>query len=443
MSIVNIFSALRSSYIEFYASAGFKIRIAAWIGAFALPAYYFVWNWLKPQPFESLTYRLVGAALCIAVGSSAFWPKKWAPYELLLAYITTIYCLPFFITYMTLMNGFTPVWQLTSIAAVLYLVFLFDVINWFFATAVGIVLAVIAFLLSDATVSWDPTIPEFALVIFFATLSLIFLNYGERLIIREKISAAATMAGQVAHEIRTPLLAIRFEVEKVGELFSKLKKVSAQEKQNNNFINLPVPQNVMLDKCETSLTRINDQAKAAGVVIDMILTSLGQHGGAVSDVNQHNMSDTVQDAMKHYYFRSNQKGAISLNLNDDFVYKGSNLLVQHVIFNLLKNALRAIARKGSGKIAISLHSEAKQNKLVFSDTGVGIPANTVPYVFVPFYTTEHNNAGTGVGLSFCHQVVTSMGGTIECDSKEGVGSSFTISLPSVAANETTGSTGFG
>jgi len=66
-----------------------------------------------------------------------------------------------------------------------------------------------------------------------------------------------------------------------------------------------------------------------------------------------------------------------------------------------------------------------------SDTGAGITKENLARVFDPFFTTKPVGEGTGLGLSMCHNIVTSMHGTISVSSTVGVGTTFTIVLPAV------------
>ena len=74
---------------------------------------------------------------------------------------------------------------------------------------------------------------------------------------------------------------------------------------------------------------------------------------------------------------------------------------------------------------------AKSGNIVVkvADTGPGIPKEILPRIFEPFFTTKEVGAGTGIGLSFCHRIVQSHGGTIEVETTEGGGSTFIVSLP--------------
>ena len=64
-----------------------------------------------------------------------------------------------------------------------------------------------------------------------------------------------------------------------------------------------------------------------------------------------------------------------------------------------------------------------------SDTGPGIPRETLAKIFDPFFTTKEVGKGTGLGLSISHSIIEKLDGTVTVDSEVGRGTTFTISLP--------------
>ena len=79
----------------------------------------------------------------------------------------------------------------------------------------------------------------------------------------------------------------------------------------------------------------------------MLLTNVAQHHRSAPTAELHNMSKIVSLALERYSFKPNQRDLVRTELDEDFQFRGSDLLMTHVLFNLLKNGLRAIeARDG-------------------------------------------------------------------------------------------------
>jgi signal transduction histidine kinase len=104
--------------------------------------------------------------------------------------------------------------------------------------------------------------------------------------------------------------------------------------------------------------------------------------------------------------------------------------VKQVILNLVSNAIKYNRPNGS----VGLRAETSESQMTISvqDTGMGIPEESLPYLFTKFYRVrEHESkvSGTGLGLSICKQIVNGHGGRIEVKSKMGVGTVFMVHLP--------------
>lgn len=97
-----------------------------------------------------------------------------------------------------------------------------------------------------------------------------------------------------------------------------------------------------------------------------------------------------------------------------------------VILNLVKNAVEAM--KNGGIIWVGARREGAHVIFKVGDTGCGIPAALQARIFEPFIT-HGKSGGTGLGLAIVKSVVESHGGTISLHSKEGIGTTFEISLP--------------
>jgi two-component system NtrC family sensor kinase len=103
--------------------------------------------------------------------------------------------------------------------------------------------------------------------------------------------------------------------------------------------------------------------------------------------------------------------------------------MQQVFVNILINAADAMPEGGDLTIRSRLAPPAEGGRVVleFEDTGKGIPAEDIPRLFDPFFSTKEK--GTGLGLSICYGIIRRHGGKIEARSSEDRGSVFVIELP--------------
>jgi signal transduction histidine kinase len=104
--------------------------------------------------------------------------------------------------------------------------------------------------------------------------------------------------------------------------------------------------------------------------------------------------------------------------------------LKQVVLNLLSNAIKYNCQDGC--VFVTAGVTQSDWTLTVRDTGLGIPESSLAHLFEKFYRvrgTEGKVAGTGLGLSICKQIVSGHGGSIQVDSKVGVGTSFIIHIP--------------
>jgi two-component system, sensor histidine kinase and response regulator len=111
--------------------------------------------------------------------------------------------------------------------------------------------------------------------------------------------------------------------------------------------------------------------------------------------------------------------------------KGLTMLVD----NLVENAIKY--NRPGGSVIVTTEVDSGEAFISVADTGIGIPEQDRPYVFDEFYRAGGTKvSGTGMGLPICRRIVAELGGTIELETEEDVGSTFTVRLPASAANVT-------
>ncbi len=115
-------------------------------------------------------------------------------------------------------------------------------------------------------------------------------------------------------------------------------------------------------------------------------------------------------------------------------YMGDSLRLRQVLLNIAGNAVKFTQ---SGHVLFNVKGASAQPSgsltIIVSDTGIGIPAEQLPFVFDKFHqadpSTTRKHGGTGLGLAISRELVELMGGTLSLSSTVGVGSIFTVSLP--------------
>jgi signal transduction histidine kinase len=103
--------------------------------------------------------------------------------------------------------------------------------------------------------------------------------------------------------------------------------------------------------------------------------------------------------------------------------------LKRVFMNLLLNAFQAMRPGGSLTVSTAYDRERNGVRIVFSDTGSGIPEEIRDKIFEPFFTTKPPGEGTGLGLAVSYGIVKEHKGEFSVISEKGKGSSFTLWFP--------------
>jgi signal transduction histidine kinase len=107
--------------------------------------------------------------------------------------------------------------------------------------------------------------------------------------------------------------------------------------------------------------------------------------------------------------------------------------IKQVLVNLLDNAIKYTPNGGEVAVSVSTVGATQLAILEVSDTGIGIPAGSLPHVFERFYRSDkartRESGGTGLGLSIARAISKAHGGTMSIESEEGRGTRVRLELP--------------
>ncbi len=216
----------------------------------------------------------------------------------------------------------------------------------------------------------------------------------------EHLATLGELAAGLAHEIRNPLAGIAGVIEIIGR---DLPSTS--------------PARAVLKDVRQEVTQINR-------ILTDLLETARPHPPQVCPSN---LNTTVEHAVMLARQQVLSKPIkIELQQAPDLAeVEHDSDQIHQVLLNLLLNAVQAIEGVGTVRVEIGLRGD--HATVAVSDTGRGIPPQTLPNIFRPFYTTKGN--GTGLGLSLARRIVEEHHGRIEVSSVVGKGSKFTVLLP--------------
>lgn len=415
-----------------YSLAEPGMTLAAACGVVAMPIYYIVWSALYPQPYENIWLRLAGSLMCLPFLVHRRWPRALGPARPYLWYLVVFYMLPFFFTFMMLMNGASLVWLLSALVALFLLVLLVDWISLVILSVVGAALAVIVVYWIEPARIFSPLYLEILPVFLFAMIVGGIFSYRSEILAQERLRAAAEVGSGIGQDLKSPLLGI-----KTGAI-SLQSHLPALLKSHDLALEAgldppPLPAKVR-GALEHSVQRILGETDRVGTVIDMLQTAASPVPSRAGAAAICSMSQCIESALDLYPFQDERgRRAIQWRREEDFFFAGTDTLMVHLVMNLIRSGLQGIARAGRGQITLRLEAGHKQNGfyLRYADSdAVGIFSNRL---FDPALLSAEGGIEAAAGLAFCQRVAEAFGGVLRCRSQRGGYREFVLRLPAAAA----------
>jgi len=229
-----------------------------------------------------------------------------------------------------------------------------------------------------------------------------------------KMASIGELSAGVAHEINNPLAIILTE-----------KQILLDAAQYTPELNEEFRQSL-----EESLGQIDTQVKRCKRITHNLLRFSRRTKSVIERVDLNAFLREVVELME----REAKSSGIRFSMELDGTLKpvlSDPSQLQQVFLNLITNAIDAHDGKPYGTIRITSTSDEKNRRvrLVFADTGSGIPKENLSKIFDPFFTTKAVGKGTGLGLSICYGIMQRLGGRITAKSEVGVGTEFMLELP--------------
>ncbi len=234
------------------------------------------------------------------------------------------------------------------------------------------------------------------------------LTFNEMLArIEELFRAQQRFVADVSHELRSPLTAVR------GNL-DLLKRGAAED---------PV------ERAQTIEAMDSETARMSRLVSDLLL--LARQDAGIPIAKQPIELDTLLLEVYRQAQLTARGIRITLGAEDQAMIVGDRDRLKQVLINLVDNAIKYTPQ--GGEVTLSLTKDDEWVKISVRDTGIGIAPDHMPNLFDRFYRVDkarsRDAGGTGLGLAIAKSVVDAHNGKIQVESELGKGSTFTVWLP--------------
>ncbi len=214
------------------------------------------------------------------------------------------------------------------------------------------------------------------------------------------------LLADVSHELRTPLTVIKGSV----DLMRRMKKLD-----------------------EESLISIDQEAgRLTRLVGGLLLLAQAESGRLSLNMKPVELDTLMLEVFHEMRILAGGKVTIRVADIDEVQVLGDRDRLKQVLLNLVANAVQYTPP--GGEVFMSLARIGDQARVIVRDTGPGIPAQDLPFIFERFYRAEKSRtrsrgSGFGLGLSIAQWIVENHDGTIKVESQEGQGTTFAIWLP--------------
>ena len=216
----------------------------------------------------------------------------------------------------------------------------------------------------------------------------------------------ADFVDNFSHEFKTPIVSIKGFAE-------ELKHDDITPEQRNEYLDII----------------ISESSRLATLATNVLNYSRVEKQTILANRTKFDLTEQVRRCILLFETKWDQR---RLNLTvelDEISLVGDEELLSQVWLNLIDNAVKFTPEGG----CVEIRLEKRWNKAVFRirDDGYGISAEAQKHVFDKFYQGDasHSAQGNGLGLSIAKRIVSLHGGTIACESQEGIGTEFSVELP--------------
>jgi heavy metal sensor kinase len=216
-------------------------------------------------------------------------------------------------------------------------------------------------------------------------------------------------SADASHELRTPLTIIHGELEAL----------------------LEIP-GLDARTMEGISSALDESDRMSRIVHNLMTISRLDSGGERIEMRPIELTSALKSTLDHMSLLADEKQIlVTCDAAAPVWVTGDPMRLKQVIVNLVDNAIKYTSE--GGKVEVTLQAQVEHAVLTVADTGIGIPAPSLPFVFDRFYRADkarsRESGGTGLGLAIVKAICTAHNGVVSVESSESKGSTFRVELP--------------
>lgn len=259
-----------------------------------------------------------------------------------------------------------------------------------------------------------------------------------KLLEMDRIAGIATLAAGVAHEINNPLSFVKSSIGFVKKNMNKMLGIT------KFWDDKPIPESILkeykdflaqmnFDYAIKSLDEKFDRIKKGIERIMKIVANLKSFSRVdKEDIGKIDINQSIEETVEVLNSQELENVEFVKQLQDVPLMECSAREIHQCLLHTIQNAIDAVENNGIINVNSSYNEQDDQIIIKINDNGKGMSPEVLRQAFNPFFTTKPVGSGTGVGLSVTEKIIRRHGGKIDLSSKEGEGTTVTMTFPTVS-----------
>jgi len=458
-----IFQRSNNYIVSKIKETGAQYKAYGIFGLFNFPLYYLIWLYLSPQTYENLFLRTICTILCFLLVFHSKWPNKLKKFLPIYWYFTLLFTLPFFFTFMLIMNHGAAMWVTNTIVIVFFIVLLVDWISAIILLSIGSSIGILVasfFTPSFFHALFDYT--GFFITYFVAIVIGIIFAHNKQVIEevrRRSIKAEANSRAKsefianMSHDILTPITGMLGMVQDMLNMADQTK--SSLQKEQASATASPKSSPLLTNIIETVerdgqflIAATDELLQLCNEILEVVRLESGAPTERLESFNLHEIVQHNVELLQPYAKHKNLSLSYDISPATPNFLNGLRIYLDRILLNLISNALK-FTEIGFVKVKVGLLENTNTSyqpgdkvtiQIVVEDTGIGIPEDKFDMIFEHFsrLTPSYEGVykGSGLGLYTVNRYVGAMVGRIRVESKINKGTRFIVSLPFTVSDRT-------